>query len=409
MNTRHTYTLALISAAGTLSVLGCSDTGGNDGAQTSGVIDGAGTGGQAGSSVGAGGSTGSGTAGTTAGGSGGSSTVGVAGAAGESTGGAGGASAGGAAGTGGTAGVAGSAGASGSANGGSGGVQQGMYTVPRGMSQGCGTNPPAQDSADGYAKHELAVTGVDPQFVIDHPSNPGNNGGYTYDMRNYYVRLPQGYDPSMPWPVTFGGGGCGNTGGDSGKGGGQQPNGFPAIQIGLSYVYSGGACFEDGYANTPEVPYFDAIYAEITQNYCVDLEKVFIGGWSSGAWEAYTLGLARGGIIRGIAAGAGGLRKSRPTPSNIPIAAMLLTGLNDGANPIDGETGSAAARDWILNLNGCVGTATAPHAGQDCVEYTGCPAEFPVVWCTPNDGHTGGNGEHWSAVGEFWDALPPVP
>lgn len=324
--------------------------------------------------------------------------------------------------TGGAAGTAGVAGAGGSTtlpNGGSantagtgagGAPQTGTYPVPRGMSAGCGKDPPGSDSSSAFVKHDIAVTGVDPAFIAAHPSNPGNNGGYTYDKRNYYVRLPAGYDPSKPYAVTFGGGGCGNTGGDSGKGGGQQPKGITAIQIGLSYVYSGGACFEDGYANTPEVPYFDAVMKEISANYCVNLEKVFVSGYSSGAWESVTLGLARGGVIRGIATGAGGLRKDRPMPSGIPMAAILLTGQGDGANPIDGPTGSAAARDQILMTNKCVGTATMPWApDKDCVQYTGCPAAFPVIWCTPGGGHTGGSDAHWAAVGAAFDMLPPVP
>jgi polyhydroxybutyrate depolymerase len=285
-----------------------------------------------------------------------------------------------------------------------------MFAVPRGMSAGCGKLPPGNDSSDNYTKHDLVVTGVDPQFIADHPSDPGNNGGYTYTMRNYYVKLPSGYDQNTPYAVTFGGGGCGNTSGDSGKGGGQQASGIAAIQIGMSYVYSGGACFEDGYSNTPEVPYFDAMIAEISANYCVNLEKVFVGGYSSGAWESITLGLARGGVIRGIATGAGGLRMDRPPPSNIPIAAILLTGAGDNTNPADGPTGSQLARDLIMQINGCVGTDSATFAGDgDCVQYTGCPAAFPVVWCRPPGGHTGGSAEHWAAVGAFWDALPPVP
>lgn len=304
---------------------------------------------------------------------------------------------------GGPAGTAGSSGTAGS-NGG------GMYNTPKGMSAGCGKQPPAGDAPNTYVKHDITVTGVDPKFIADHPPSPGNNGGYTFEKRNYFVRLPTDYDANKPYAITFGGGGCGNTSGNSGQGGGQQASGIDAIRIGLSYTYSGGACFEDGYANTPEVPYFDAIMKDIETKYCFDRGKVFVGGYSSGAWEAVTLGLARGGVIRGIATGAGGLRKDRPMPSGIPMAAILLTGQGDGANPIDGPTGSALARDQILLTNKCVGTATMPFpADKDCVQYTGCPAAFPVVWCTPPGGHTGGSNEHWAAVGAFWAALPPVP
>ena len=98
-------------------------------------------------------------------------------------------------------------------------------------------------------------------------------------------------------------------------------------------------------------------------------------------------------------------------PSGIPMAAILLTGQGDGTNPIDGPTGSALARDKILMTNGCAGTATTPFAASDqnCVQYTGCPAAFPVVWCTPGGGHTGGSDAHWAAVGAFWNGLPAVP
>ena len=384
---------ALISSLGLLLAFGCSDAPvTNDG--TAGTTSGTGA---AGGSAGAppGGSTA--TAGASTAGAGGIS--GVAGSAGV----------GGTAGASGVAGSTATAGASGSA-GSAGTGPVGTYDVPRGNSMGCNKAIPGGDNPDDYTKHDVAVTGVDPQFITDHPSNPGNNGGYTYSMRNYYVKLPADYNPSKPYAVTFGGGGCGNTGGDSGKGGGKQASGIQAIQVGLSYVYSGGACFEDSYANTPEVPYFDAVMADISAKYCVNLEKVFVGGYSSGAWESVTLGLARGGVIRGIATGAGGLRKDRPMPSGIPMAAILLTGQGDDTNPIDGPTGSALARDQILMTNKCVGTETMPFAADaDCVQYKGCPQPFPVVWCTPGGGHTDGSAQHWAAVGAFWDALPAVP
>ena len=379
---------ALISILALLAALGCSGT-----------VDPNGGSGDIAGGAGAAGSGGAGNPGAAGTSSGTSGTAGTFGTAGTTTGGA--ASVAG-------AGGAATAGAAGNSSAGTGPV--GMYNVPRGKSAGCDKQAPLTDQPGMYIKHDVAVTGVDPQFITDHPSDPGNNGGYTYNKRNYYIKLPAGYDSSKPYAVTFGGGGCGNTGGDSGRGGGQQASGIPAIQIGLSYVYSGGACFEDGYANTPEVPYFDAVMTDIKANYCINLEKVFVGGYSSGAWEAITLGLARGGVIRGIATGAGGLRMNRPTPSGIPMAAILLTGQGDGTNPITGPTGSALARDQILMTNKCLGTETQPFApDKDCVQYTGCPPAFPVVWCTPGGGHTGGSNEHWAAVGAFWDGLPAVP
>ncbi len=355
-------------------------------------------------------------------------------------------------GTGGDVGIAGSAGTAGTAgtagSGSGGGGQGGPYDVPRGMSTGCGKQN-AVDEPGTFSKHDIDVTGVDPQYVADHPAS---QGGYTWTHRNYFIRLPQGYDPSVAYPLVFGGGGCGSTDGMSGSGGGSNPVKGTAdqnnvIQVGLSYMWGNGqgACFQDEGVNTPDVPYFDSVYNEITTNNCVDLEKVFIGGYSSGAWLAYTMGLARGGIVRGMAAGAGGIREERwQPPANIPFAMLGITGTDDGANPVhrtkDGtscagteaegcwggeticgfpgaedcfDTGSAAARDFILNLNGCGGSdGPTEQWGEwpECKKYTNCPAAFPVVYCMPVGGHTDG-GERFNPGGWdlLWKTLPPVP
>ena len=64
-----------------------------------------------------------------------------------------------------------------------------------------------------------------------------------------------------------------------------------------------------------------------------------MGGFSSGGWLSYMLGLARGGVIRGISAAAGGLRPGsravRRAPKQ-PIAALLLDGRGRHDEPRDG-------------------------------------------------------------------------
>src|SRR5260221_11302408 len=164
-----------------------------------------------------------------------------------------------------------------------------------------------------------------------------------------------GYDPSIAYPLMFGGGGCGGALVTNGNGAFAVLPGSntKAIQIGLSYVWpqGGGACFYDGGANTPDLPYFDAILKEVETKFCVDKGKVFVGGYSSGAWEAYTLGFGRGGVIRGISTAAGGLRLDRPPGSHIPMAALLLTGGHDTPNPATAPPGAAAAINSIPPTN----------------------------------------------------------
>jgi hypothetical protein len=366
---------------------------------------GGGTAGRGGADAGGG----AGGAGTGGKGSGGAGTAGSGGAGVAGNGGGGGA-------TGGTTGSAGKSGGPDARDGGAtagdttGGGGDGQLTPARGLSAGCGKAAPAGDSSANFLKHDIDVTGVDPAFIAAHPANVA---GYTWSKRNYFLRLPAGYDMQKGYAVHFGGGGCGNTNGMSGENGAFAVPGTAAtgaIQVGLSYVYDNGACFKDEYVNTPELPFFDAVMKELDANYCFDKAKVFIAGYSSGAWEAYTLAFARGGVIRGIATAAGGLRKDRPTPSRIPFAAILLTGAGDTSNPITGATGSALARDLVLQTNGCVGTATVDWpAMPSCKQYTGCPAAYPVIWCTPDGGHTDGGGGYRAVISNFWDAVPPAP
>ena len=376
----------------------------------------------AGNASGAGGSGGAGIAGATGtGGAGGS--IGSGGrSGGAGTGGTGGSTTGGA---GGTTVIDGSVtGGAGGSSGGSTGDASGDTATrdadaagsdvgsdaPKGPSSGCGKPPAASDMPGRFVRRNITVTGVDPAV------KPATAGG-SWINRVYYLDLPTGYNPSMAYPLLFGGGGCGGaltTNGDNGGFPVLPANNQQAIQIGLSYVWpeGGGACFYDNGVNTPDLPYFDSVLREVEANYCVDQGKVFVGGYSSGGWLSYTLGLARGGIIRGISPAAGGLRpeNSRPPPSKQPIAALLLTGADDTSNPATGPTGSDAARDLILSINGCVGTDTTEWptcAGCGCVKYNGCPTAFPVIRCRPaGQGHTDGGGAFKSAIWSLWSTLP---
>jgi hypothetical protein len=294
--------------------------------------------------------------------------------------------------------------------------------------------PPGEDSSSNYIKHEVHLMGLDPIYLQGgmyyDPSGP-----YDASFRPYSVRLPANYDPTKPYAVTFGGGGCGgnaqNFAGNPGGGLQIAGNGM-TIQVGLSYLTG---CFSDGgpsignRTDSPEEPYFRAVMKEIEAHYCVDLAKVYVAGYSSGAWEAYTLGCAAADLIRGIGTDEGGFRTMHPACKG-PVAAVLVAGLADTENPIGpldpnnqadqgaikrlGSFGSAPGRDNILMRNGCVGTTTAPYEdpkyGQ-CVKYTGCPAKYPVIWCAlPGVGHNNStyNGTNYSP-GPMWSVLNALP
>ncbi len=338
--------------------------------------------------------------------------MGVAGAAGGSSG---------AAGLG--AGVAGATGVAGASGG------------PHGPSAGCNAPPASNDSPTTFVRHDVTVTGVAPAFVAAHPPDP-TGGAYTWAKRNYYLRLPPNYDPSKPYVVSLGGTGC--SGNDNvGSTGGYYLGEHVAaarpetLEVSLSYVVYQNtlkpSCFADDYVDSPEPQYFDAVVADLEKNYCVDRDKIFIHGHSSGAWEALTLGCARADVLKGVATQVGGgLRLHRPACQKTPVATIYVEGLSDTDNPIGplaptdpkaldlDSLGSAPARDDLLSRNGCVGNATAPWdaAFPACVKYTGCPVGAPVVWCAIATAHNIGASPTlrdqyaYNAIWKLWTSLP---
>ncbi len=302
-------------------------------------------------------------------------------------------------------------------------------TGPTGTA-GCGLAP-GNDSSTVFVAHDVNVTGVNAAYL------PGgtfalSDGPYNYARRVYSVRLPVNYDPSKSYAVTFGGGGCGGSSASFAQNPGAGYAIAPTpdadtIQVGLSYLTP---CFADGgpaignRADTPELPYFRTVLADVEARLCVDPKRVFASGFSSGAFLSFTLGCAAADVLRGVTTLDGGMRNVRPACTG-PAAAFMVAGQNDTENPIGplaatdasnlrmGSAGSAPGRDDFLVRNGCVGNATAPWdaAYPACVKYTGCPAAYPVVWCSlPGVGHGGStvNGVNYSQGG-MWKFLSTLP
>ena len=94
------------------------------------------------------------------------------------------------------------------------------------------------------------------------------------------------------------------------------------------------------------------------------------------------------------------------------MAAIWIHDAGDSGNPISGNQ-SALAR--VLKMNGCVGSPTAPwHPEIDslkgvCVQYTACPPDYPVVFCTTNGlGHADDHERAIPAFNLFFNQLNPL-
>lgn len=209
--------------------------------------------------------------------------------------------------------------------------------------------------------------------------------------RPYFVRLPNGYDPDTPYPVVYQLHGCSS---DADR----EANNVPVENAsGDEAIHVRGRAADNCWDNTTDVPYFDAMVAEIEATYCTDPDRRLLAGYSSGAFFAHRLGCIRGDLIRGIATIAGG------SPGNActgQVAVLQIHDVNDGTVVI--SPGAYNTRDFWREANGCE-MSSSPTDDPPCVEYAGCDAAHPVVWCeTTGMGH---NRQDGFAAPLFWSFL----
>ncbi len=205
------------------------------------------------------------------------------------------------------------------------------------------------------------------------------------DERSYIVSLPDGYDPSAPYPVIFAFHGLGGSGaGVSGQWyfGIEQKGGTPTI-----FVYPDGLETDQGGAGWPnqggrDVAFFDAMLSSLTAGYCIDENRVFSTGHSYGGIMTYTLACERADVLRAVAPVAGS-RWARSACQG-PVAAWGAHG--DPDDQVSYESGvEAMAR--IIEENGCDADSAAPIPGEEpCVAYS-CDPGRQVVWCQHDQGH----------------------
>jgi polyhydroxybutyrate depolymerase len=249
-------------------------------------------------------------------------------------------------------------------------------TGPEG-SEGCGL--PTVDPSLQWVPHTIDVGGV---------------------TRDFWVWLPEPYDPERPYPVVYQFHGCSS--GDE-----RQHNNPPVQdQSGADAIHIRGRATGDCWDTTPEGPdvlFFDALVAQIEGTLCADPARRFATGYSSGAFMTHRVGCDRGDSLRGVASIAGGIGGGECQGQ---VAALLIHDFNDDIVDI---TASEGARDTHIQRNVCSTVMpTMPVDPEPCQAYVDCAEGFPVVWCqTSGQGHSRQDQLAATAFWGFLNALPP--
>jgi polyhydroxybutyrate depolymerase len=300
------------------------------------------------------------------------------------------AGAGGTAGTGGTGGAAMagastggiSGGGAGSGGGGTGGVGGGGGAGAPDPSSGCSKT----GSPVGSAASPLTVSG-----------------------HKYYVKLPSSYVPTQAYPVLFVFHPTNNPIDWAEKSAGYESN---AAKDKAIRVYPAAANNSSGWVAS-DVAFFTPLYDKVTADYCVDRNRAFAAGESSGGDFASILGCEHADKLRAIAPCATKNVPQYPLDASTrdctgQVAAIIIHGKNDS---VVGSENGPKTRDFYAKLNHC-GTATTPVTGytdsmSNCVEYQGCDAGYPLFWCQHSDPNYSGTNHGWPkfAANMSWETF----
>jgi len=220
--------------------------------------------------------------------------------------------------------------------------------------------------------------------------------------REFYIRIPEGYDHNRPYPIVFQGPGCGGTHPVEGTydfdGSRDQ---FVMVALRPQYGIHYETCFDDKEGeDSIDWPFFESLVDYMKARTCLDENRMFAAGNSSGAWLANELGCKYAGNtegynIRAVGPNTGGLPpvgQEAPICSGQPLAGIWIGDLRDPSNPWEGNV---LAIERALRVNGCSNpdyhaAATelfeVPDQPDICRRVLGCPPDYPVVYCTFDNG-----------------------
>lgn len=262
---------------------------------------------------------------------------------------------------------------------------------------GCGesrpSSPPAWPEASSPAESDAPASSGSPACG----ASAAKTGVFAEDVsvfgkiRNYTLVVPPSYDPARSYPLVYVLHGHGGSGARA-----RQAIDLERAAAGQAiFVYPdgdrGGWDLDSPASKNADVALFDATLAITQSTYCIDLHRVFVAGFSNGAYMANQLGCRRGDRIRAVASHAGGgpyeMAGEYDDTGHLvckgkPVASLVVHGMADGNVPP--SEGQKSIDHWTY-ANHCAGSTPAFPRG--CVAYEGCMR--PVTACKiPGLGHT---------------------
>jgi poly(3-hydroxybutyrate) depolymerase len=282
---------------------------------------------------------------------------------------------------------------------GTGGAIDAGGTSPAGQSAGCGkTSTITSSQYNNGNPISITVNGSQRRYILSVPTNYDNTKPYKFVLsihardsndKSEYNEKYYGLQPLSNNTTIFAApNGVNGSTPCSGTGVGDSNCGWPSGNNNMELM--------------------DAVVKQVTDNFCVDTNRIFATGWSYGASMSYEIACQRplGGPtataswgVRAIAvyAAAEMSGSCKPSAAN-PVAYYASHGTHDSVLCYDssssgcsvgGVGGVGLAQNWAT-ADGCTWqTPTKVTSGNHaCTKLAGCKSGYPVEFCSFNGDHT---------------------
>ncbi|HEX2873549.1 MAG TPA: hypothetical protein VHP33_19960 [Polyangiaceae bacterium] len=253
--------------------------------------------------------------------------------------------------------------------------------------------------------------------------------------REYYVFMPQNYDPEKPYPLVLQAPGCGGNGYSVPSLNNNVDN--SVIRVGITPgpnslghgTNPDQGCFDDHEGDDSiDWVLYEQLYDKLDAELCFDRHRVFAGGYGSGGWLANELGCKYAGDpqrpIRGVFPNYGALPTDPryvPTCSKAPLAGFWIHEATSQVNPFENAQVPIERAMAVDHCDAGTSYDSAPSedfpigGGQNpglCKRLSDCDPLYPLVVCAlPNV--TRSSNENivnpgWSTFLELFESPPLV-
>ncbi|HEY6726511.1 MAG TPA: Ricin and poly(3-hydroxybutyrate) depolymerase fusion [Polyangiaceae bacterium] len=247
-------------------------------------------------------------------------------------------------------------------------------------------------AVDGGTTSTVSTTGggeAVPSAGCSAPTAP-SSGSFSIDVdgteREYILRLPEGHDPTRPYPLILAWHGAQYSAEWVDTGGEPQSGPYFGVQAeaGGNAIFVAPQALTGSWTNQGgrDLAFADAMVERFEAELCLDESRLFSIGFSMGAIMTIRIGCARADRFRAIVPLSGSLPDDCAA-SDLPIAYFSAHG--DVDQTITDDQGMVA-RDEFARRNGC-SEDTADLERERCIAFQGCDSGYPVEWCSFSGEH----------------------